>query len=56
MRKKTVTYYHIGYKFEDGEENCIWHTQDPSSIDRLVQETWEEYGEKPVVWKVRVKI
>lgn len=59
MKKRMRTYYHIGYRFPDGEENCIGSisaSAPKASVEQFIREIEEEYGEKPEVWKVRTMI
>lgn len=56
MGKKMQTVYRVGYIFEDGSENWIASTAVQSIVESLIMEVWEEYGEKPIVKKERVKI
>jgi len=59
MKKRVRTYYRIGYRFPDGEENCIGSisaSAPKTSIEQFIREIEEEYGEKPEVWKVRTMI
>ena len=56
MGKKMQTVYRVGYIFEDGSENWIVSTAILSIVESLIMEVWEEYGEKPVVKKERVKV
>lgn len=55
-RKKTIIQYCIGYKFEDGDENCIWVTRNKDGIAELIEEVEKEYHEKPIVWTKKVKV
>ena len=56
IMSKMHTIYRIGYVFDDGDENWIAVTGTKASVEAVVQEVWEEYGEKPIVKKERVKV
>ena len=47
-----VYYFQIGFQF-DGYFNSVVETADENSVENLVEEIEKEYGEIPVVRKIR---